>query len=60
MKKDLGKKLSFAPETVRALVEHELHAVAGGAMQGCSEGTTKCISTGSIDKCYSHIAVNCR
>ncbi len=60
MRKNLGKKLAFNSETIRALVDHELHGVAGGAMQGCTQATTKCISTGSEGKCYGALAVNCR
>ena len=60
MRKNLGKKLSFTTETIRALVDHELHGVQGGAIQGCTQATTVCISTGSIDKCYGILAVNCR
>ena len=59
MRKNLGKKLRFTPETIRALVDHDLHGVGGGAIAGCSYATTKCVSTGSINKCYSALAINC-
>lgn len=59
MKRNLGKKLNFTVETVRALVDHELHGVQGGAIQGCTMGTTKCLSTASVDKCYGKMDVTC-
>lgn len=59
MRKNLGKKLNFKKTTIRKLVDHELHGVEGGAIKGCSMYATKCVSTGSIDKCYSGVNRTC-
>lgn len=59
MRKNLGKKLNFKKTTIRRLVDHELHGVQGGAINGCSMFNTKCVSTGSENKCYGALAVNC-